>query len=148
MKINGAVMLLFRQVCALAVPSKVCYNGHIMKNYIIFDLEWNQSPEGKENSVESIPFEIIEVGAVKLDGDFHLISEFHRLITPKVYPQLHYKISEVTHMDMEELRQEGEPFVDVIRDFLEWCGRDFWFCTWGSMDLTELQRNKIGRAHV
>ena len=141
MKINGAVMLLFRHVCALAVPSKVCYNGHIMKNYIIFDLEWNQSPEGKENSVESIPFEIIEVGAVKLDGDFHLISEFHRLITPKVYPQLHYKISEVTHMDMEELRQEGEPFVDVIRDFLEWCGRDFWFCTWGSMDLTELQRN-------
>ena len=45
------------------------------KNYIVFDLEWNQSPEGKENSVESMPFEIIEVGAVKMDGDFSVISE-------------------------------------------------------------------------
>lgn len=112
-----------------------------MKNYIIFDLEWNQSPEGKENSVESMPFEIIEIGAVKMDSGLHMVSEFHRLITPQVYTQLHYKISEVTHMDMEELRQEGEPFTEVIREFLEWCGRDFWFCTWGSMDLTELQRN-------
>ena len=32
-------------------------------DYIVLDLEWNQSPEGKENSVESMPFEIIEVGA-------------------------------------------------------------------------------------
>ncbi|MCI8663366.1 MAG: exonuclease domain-containing protein [Hungatella sp.] len=112
-----------------------------MKNYIIFDLEWNQSPEGKENSIERMPFEIIEIGAVKLDGEFRIMSEFHHLITPKVYTQLHYKISEVTHMDIRELEQEGEPFTDVIRKFLEWCGRDYRFCTWGSMDLTELQRN-------
>ncbi len=127
--------------CCLADLRKVCYNDPIMKNYIIFDLEWNQSPGGKENSVDRLPFEIIEIGAVKLDGRFCMVSEFHRLITPTVYSQLHYKISEVTHMDMEVLRQEGDSFVHVIRDFLEWCGGDFWFCTWGSMDLTELQRN-------
>ena len=34
-------------------------------NYIVFDLEWNQSPNGKEDSVEHLPFEIIEIGAVK-----------------------------------------------------------------------------------
>lgn len=113
----------------------------IMKNYIIFDLEWNQSPEGKENSIERMPFEIIEIGAVKLDSEFRMISEFHQLITPKVYTQLHYKISEVTHMDIQELKQEGEPFTDVIKKFLEWCGEGYRFCTWGSMDLTELQRN-------
>ena len=28
-------------------------------NYIVFDLEWNQSAEGKECSVEHMPFEII-----------------------------------------------------------------------------------------
>lgn len=112
-----------------------------MKNYIIFDLEWNQSAEGKENTIESMPFEIIELGAVKMDGELRVVSEFHRLITPQVYTELHYKISEVTHMDMVELKKEGDLFTDVIKDFLEWCGEDYVFCTWGAMDLTELQRN-------
>lgn len=112
-----------------------------MRNYIVFDLEWNQSPEGKVNSVERMPFEIIEIGAIKMDGAFKIISQFHRLISPKVYTKLHYAISEVTHMDMEKLKTEGEPFPEVIRDFIQWCGHECRFCTWGSMDLMELQRN-------
>jgi len=112
-----------------------------MRNYIIFDLEWNQSPKGKTGRVEHFPFEIIEIGAVKLDETFRLHSEFHRLIRPQVYTQMHSVISEVTRMNMEELQKTGEAFVSVIRDFLEWCGTDYIFCTWGSMDLMELQRN-------
>lgn len=112
-----------------------------MKNYIIFDLEWNQSAEGKENTIEHLPFEIIEIGGVKMDEEFRIISEFHKLITPQVYTQMHYKIVEVTHMDMGQLRQEGQPFVQVMEEFLQWCGEDSCFCTWGSMDLMELQRN-------
>ena len=45
-------------------------------------------------------------------------------------------------MDMAKLRQEGEPFDVVMNRFLAWCGEEeYCFCTWGSMDLTELQRN-------
>ena len=29
-------------------------------NYIVFDLEWNQSNTGLEKEVEKLPFEIIE----------------------------------------------------------------------------------------
>lgn len=112
-----------------------------MKTYIVFDLEWNQSPQGKENSIEELPFEIIEIGAVKLDDRFRMMSEYHRLIAPKVYRQLHYKISEVTHMDIRELKKDGHDFKKVIGEFIEWCGEDYTFCTWGPMDLTELQRN-------
>lgn len=112
-----------------------------MNNYIVFDLEWNQCPQGKEKSIEALPFEIIEIGAIKLDHEFRTISEFHKLISPKVYRQMHFKISEVTHMNMEELQKTGEDFEDVIREFINWCGTDFTFCTWGPMDLTELQRN-------
>ena len=36
-------------------------------NFIVFDLEWNQSPEGKKYSNRRLPFEIIEIGAVKLN---------------------------------------------------------------------------------
>lgn len=112
--------------------------------YIVLDLEWNQSPNGKEDSVESLPFEIIEIGAVKLNKDFETTGEFHKLIKPQVYKKMHYKISEVTHMHMEELYEEGERFPDVMQKFIEWCGEgDYYFCTWGSMDLTELQRNMV-----
>lgn len=113
-------------------------------NYIVLDLEWNQSPNGKEDSVEHIPFEIIEIGAVKLDGSLQQTDEFHRLINPQVYKKLHYKICEVTHIDMNRLRRDGEDFAGVMEEFLEWCGsEDYYFCTWGSMDLTELQRNMV-----
>ena len=43
-------------------------------NYIVFDLEWNQSNTGQE--IKEIPFEIIEIGAVKLDEEFKLKGEF------------------------------------------------------------------------
>lgn len=112
-----------------------------MKNYIVFDLEWNQSPTGKEGSIEKIPFEIIEIGAVKLNEEFKVISEYHELIRPQVYQKIHYKISEVTHMNMEQLRDEGKDFIEVMDSFIKWCGKEPVFCTWGSMDLTELQRN-------
>ena len=111
-------------------------------NYIVFDLEWNQSAEGKECSVEHMPFEIIEIGAVKLNSQMKQVSEFHRLVQPKAYKEMHFKISEVTHMDMEELCKKGQPFPVVMEDFLNWCGEDeYVFCTWGNQDVMELQRN-------
>lgn len=110
--------------------------------YIVLDLEWNQSPRGREDSVPHLPFEIIEIGAVMLDEQRRTVGEFHRLIRPQVYRQLHFKISEVTHMNIDVLKKQGALFCDAIEEFLEWCGQEeFRFCTWGSMDLTELQRN-------
>ena len=111
-------------------------------NYIVFDLEWNQSPEGKERSDRYLQFEIVEIGAVKLDQNRKPIGEFRRLVKPQVYEELHFKIQEVTGLEMELLLREGQPFEQVIREFLEWCGlEDYRFCSWGPMDLTELERN-------
>ena len=99
-----------------------------MKNYIVFDLEWNQSANGKERSVP----QIIEIGAVKLNENFQMTGEFHRLVRPQVYTQMHHAISEVTHMNMKELRNSGELFPDAATEFLAWCGEDAVFCTWGN----------------
>lgn len=109
-------------------------------NYIVFDLEWNQSNTGKEQEVKEIPFEIIEIGAVKLDKDFKQISEFNRLIKPQIYHQMHQVTENLIHISMEELEQ-GNYFQQVAEEFLSWCGEDYIFCTWGPLDLTELQKN-------
>ena len=79
-------------------------------NYIVFDLEWNQSPEGKERSDRYLQFEIVEIGAVKLDQNRKPIGEFRRLVKPQVYEELHFKIQEVTGLEMELLLREGQPF--------------------------------------
>ena len=109
-------------------------------NYIIFDLEWNQSPGGKKYSNSRLPFEIIEIGAVKLNEERKQVDVFQRLIKPQVYNWIHDSIHEVIHVDYKDLA-DGSPFPEVVKEFLEWCGKDFAFFTWGNQDVMELQRN-------
>lgn len=109
-------------------------------NYIVFDLEWNQSNSGMEEEIKDIPFEIIEIGAVKLDENFQMKDKFQRLIKPKIYHEMHYFTKNLIHIKMEELENEKN-FPEVMKEFLAWCGEDYIFCTWGPIDLTELQRN-------
>ena len=109
-------------------------------DYIVMDLEWNQNPYGKNNHHPDIPFEIIEIGAVRVTEDREIRDSYQQVIRPRVYKRLHYKIQEITHFTEEELSY-GKDFKRAIVEFLEWCGDDYMFCTWGSMDLTELQKN-------
>ena len=109
-------------------------------NYIVFDLEWNQCPNGKQYSHPQMPFEIIEIGAVRLDDDFQIVDTFHRLIRPQVYHWIHNSIRDVIHVNYRDL-QKGVPFPEAVRDFLDWCDYEYLFCTWGTQDVMELQRN-------
>lgn len=110
-------------------------------NYIVFDLEWNQSPRGSAGEHPRMPFEIIEIGAVKLDESFEILDEFHTLITPHIYPKLHRVIRGMLNYDEKVLKKEGIGFKEACRAFLTWCGEDYQFCTWGSSDLYFLQNN-------
>lgn len=110
-------------------------------NYIVLDLEWNQSNTGLEEEVSRLPFEIIEIGAIKLNDECVMISEFSELIKPQVYHEMHHITSKLIHMQMDQL-ERGRSFTEVAQLFLDWCGEEeYTFCTWGSLDLTELQRN-------
>jgi len=110
-------------------------------NYIVLDLEWNQSNTGKENTVTKFPFEIVEIGAIKLNDESVMLSEFSELVKPQVYREMHRITGKLIHLEMEEL-ERGEPFPVVMKQFQEWCGEEeYIFCTWGSLDLMELQRN-------
>lgn len=108
-------------------------------NYIVFDLEWNQSNTEKEE-VEVLPFEIIEIGAVKLSDDRTMVSRYDRLIKPQVYRKLHYMTQKLLHLEADEL-EKGIVFSDAVSQFLDWCGEDYIFCSWGPLDLTVLQKN-------
>ena len=110
------------------------------KNLIVLDLEWNQSNIKEEAKTAELPFEIIEIGAIKCNEEKVMIGEFSELIKPAVYHEMHHITSKLIHMQIEELNR-GRSFKVVMNEFLEWCGDNCIFCTWGPLDLTELQRN-------
>ena len=109
-------------------------------NYIVLDLEWNQSNTGQEPEVKEFPFEIIDIGAMMLNENKEMIDEFNQLVKPSVYRHMHKITGKIIHLQMQDL-QKGRPFPEVIQEFIEWCGKDYIFCTWGPLDLYELQRN-------
>ncbi|MCM1241273.1 MAG: exonuclease domain-containing protein [Roseburia sp.] len=109
-------------------------------NYIILDLEWNQSSTGEEEVCKVLPFEIIEIGAIKLNNSRQKTGEFNELIKPQVYHSMHHVTKKLIHIKMEQL-ENGRLFSEVMESFLNWCGEDYIFCTWGPQDLAELQRN-------
>lgn len=109
-------------------------------NYIVLDLEWNQCPTGKSNEIINLPFEIIEIGAVKLNDALQETDRFREIVKPQVYKKLHFRTKEIVSLrsiDFESARY----FPEIITDFLAWCGDQPAFCTWGPADLMELQRN-------
>ena len=109
-------------------------------NYIVFDLEWNQPVDGKSFSDRKLPFEIIEIGAVKLDESREKIAEFSEVIRPQVYKELNIHIRKILNTSMAELMRGGT-FYKIMERFKKWYGDEIIFCTWGTQDLTELQRN-------
>ena len=130
-------------------------------NYIVFDLEWNQSPNGHAGEHPRMPFEIIEIGAVKLDDNYKIIDEFSQLIKPKLYMKFHKYIRDILNYDEDTLKREGIPFKEACGNFLKWCSEvpsedvdknsgekvagaeetDYVFCSWGPSDLSYLHSN-------
>lgn len=109
-------------------------------HYIVLDLEWNQNPYEKEKEKKLLPFEIVEIGAQKLNDKLEITDSFQCIITPRVYPKLNPYVQMVVPVTPAEL-SKGTDFKTAAEAFIKWCEKDAVFCTWGCMDLTELQRN-------
>ncbi len=109
-------------------------------NYIVFDLEWNQCPDGKAKENPALPFEILEIGAVKLNSEKQEVSRFHELVQPSVYKRLHPMTQSIIHLSADKLKK-ADTFPAVCERFRQWCTEDATYCIWGSLDLLEFQRN-------
>lgn len=107
--------------------------------YVVLDLEWNQ-PDNSAGVNPNLPFEIVEIGAIMLNEERQIIGEFSQIIKPVVYGEMNRITGKLIRLQMNELKK-GKPFVQTMNAFFDWCGEEYIFCTWGTQDLTELQRN-------
>ena len=110
--------------------------------YIVFDLEFNQS-SNKEDRVQQLPFEVIQIGALKLDENFKTISTFNELVKPSVYKTVHSYIQDLTKIT-DEIVSTAKNFIDIYYDFINFIGKeDAIFIIWGTVDLRELHKNIV-----
>lgn len=113
-------------------------------NYMVFDLEFNQVFNfGKEKPRPSnprCPFEIIHIGAVKLDKNLNEAGTFDRLVKPRIYNRIHPYVKRITGITKQDLAA-GKPFKSVYKELTEFISDVNVLCVWGTSDIKELLRN-------
>jgi inhibitor of KinA sporulation pathway (predicted exonuclease) len=115
--------------------------------YIILDLEWNQ-PISYQSSVyrkvgDRLIFEMIQIGAARLDSGMRLVDTISPPIHPTCYLRIHPRIARMTHLGEEEL-EDAPLFAEAMEDFVRWCERDgeeYTLLTWGCDDVSVLYQN-------
>lgn len=88
-----------------------------------------------------LPFEILQVGALKLNTELQTVAVFNRLVKPSLYPTVNPFITGLTGITTEQLYEEVL-FPEVYQDFTAFIGdTEAVFCIWGKSDIKELFRN-------
>lgn len=106
--------------------------------FVIFDLEatcWSGNNMGK-------PQEIIEIGALLVDGYGDVLSRFQRLIRPVLHPRLSPYCQELTTISQEEVN-EAQTFDRVAEQFEDWLSdaENYYLCAWGAKDQVLLRQD-------
>lgn len=108
------------------------------------DLEWNQPLSYASTPFKRVGdrlmFEMIQIGAVKLDEHRRLVGSFNRFIRPTHYQKLHPRIRRITGISQDDL-SIAPVFPEAIKQFLIWCGQDYVLLTWGCDDISILAQN-------
>lgn len=101
---------------------------------IVFDIEWNHGCD------ESPLDEILQIGAVRLDRlGGRILDTFNVYIHPSVHSELGVMAREV--LELELFQRSKLDFAAAYRAFLDWCGEETVYATWGSSDMDVLRLN-------
>ncbi|MFZ5987367.1 MAG: exonuclease domain-containing protein [Bacillota bacterium] len=104
-------------------------------NYIVYDLELNSKP-----FKSSLPNEVIEIGAIKLDSSLNEAGTFQSFIKPKYFKKLFPVVKRKTQISQEDV-DNADCFKDVITRFKQWIGDDYILISWGHDDIHHLSLN-------
>ncbi len=100
-------------------------------NYIVLDLEatcWKSGNKYKN--------EIIEIGALMLNENKEIISEFSTFVKPLKFPVLSDFCTELTSIEQSDV-ENAPMFAEAIADFQDWINwnnNEYVLCSWGFYD--------------
>ncbi len=137
----------------------VCYTASLMRRqpdyYLVIDVEATCDDNDRLPRYEK---EIIEMGAVMVDGDtLELIDEFQSFVRPVRHPKLTPFCIDLT--TIRQIEVETAPrFPDMMQKFSRWIRLypGFLFASWGKYDRIQIERDcdyhrvdyTLGRGHL
>lgn len=111
---------------------------------IVMDLEWNYGVVANGETVlgKNLRFEIIEIGAVKVNADGSVKKTFDRLIKPQVHPIIKKKVVELTGITESKLANERS-FPEIWKELSDWMEQEREIIFWGNCDRSVLLSNLL-----
>lgn len=111
----------------------------------VLDLEFNQAFDFGDGSNTAEPnpkcrFEIIQIGAVKVNDDFEVKDKFNIYIKPTLYRRIHPYVEKITGFKTEDFSYAPR-FKEAYSKFRYFLGDDTVLGTWGYSDIKALYRN-------
>lgn len=107
-----------------------------MQTLIVMDLEWNSASRGVKvdpDLAARMMFEIIEIGAVRLDENLKITGRFQRQVKPVLHTKIQRYIARVTQRTQQSL-DEGVAFTDAFLDLMAFAGPAPVLASWGTSD--------------
>lgn len=103
---------------------------------IVIDLEWNSGLYTKLRLDE-----ILQIGAVKVDLDRRrIVDSFNAYIRPAIHKRYSPAVDQLPDLALSENAQLDFP--TAFARFVDWCGGDTLFASWGNSDLNVLIQNR------
>lgn len=111
---------------------------------IVLDLEWNQ-PTSYQSAAyrrvgDRLLFEVIQFGAAKLNEALEIVDTVSIPVNPTHYQTIHPRVRRMTGLTRDVLC-DAPAFPEAMESFMDWCGEDCAFVTWGCDDVSVLQQN-------
>lgn len=89
---------------------------------------------------DRLVFEMIQIGAVKVDDKYQVVDSISIPIRPQYYVKIHPRIRKMTQLGAEELA-DAPTFLDAMAQFTAWCGEEYTLLTWGCDDISVWKQN-------
>ena len=105
--------------------------------YIILDLEWNNTYFKKENRFIN---EILQIGAVKLNEKFDVYDTFQIIVKSSLTKRVSGRVKELTGITNEQMLG-GVSLKDAVMSYNNWAGTDTVTMTWSNSDLYAILEN-------
>ncbi len=143
-RLRGAVKGFLTKLGVMRPPAAAPDDPLDHVRYVVVDLEWNQYPKWARTPVSKdgvvMPHEIIQIGAVKVDGHFRAIDAFTAGVRLQGRRKLSKHVARVICKTQEDIDQ-GVDFPVAYARFSNWSADAERFITWGTDDFRVFENN-------